>query len=66
MGSIWSVWDWTIFVIILFIVAVAMFVSFIFCYCINDTKEDDIKEAEKLVEEEKFKGAKAPFGTDCS
>ena len=52
-GTEWSVWDWTIFVIVIAVLIALGVVLFLFFCCISSTQEETDKEAMDAVEKER-------------
>ena len=44
-GVVWSVWDWTIFVILVAIILVAALLFFLICWCCYPNRYDEEKDA---------------------
>ena len=54
-GQIWSVWDWTVFVIILFVVLVSFGLTILLCICCGPTQQEDEEELEEELKLERQK-----------
>ena len=58
MGVIWSVADWTIFIIVIAIILVAALVFLIFCCCLGGDKKPEEPKMEEKKEDEKMEEEK--------
>ena len=54
-GAIWSVWDWTVFVMVASTILISGGLSFLLCICCGTTMEQEEAEAIERVEQEKTK-----------
>ena len=54
-GQIWSVWDWTVFVIILFVILVSFGLTILLCICCGPTQQEDEEELEEELKLERQK-----------
>ena len=54
-GQTWSVWDWTVFVIIFAVFILSFGLTILLCVCCGNTKEDDEQEIEDQLKLERTK-----------